>query len=66
MGIVVVRIQGSFGFKEDRLFSAEQGGHATAISRAIKLLSDRLPEAIALDHKLHSEGVTPKLSWGKE
>jgi hypothetical protein len=66
MGRVALRIYGSFGFSEDRLFSAEDDGHATAITKAIKVLIDRLPEAINLDYKLQAQGITPKSPWGKE
>ena len=65
MGIVAVRIYGSFGYTVDQVFSAEEGGHANAISRAMRELSDRLPHAIALDHKLQGKGIAPKSPWGE-
>ena len=39
--------------------SAERGGHAYAISRAIKYLTEQMGKAIQLDHKLHDDGTRP-------
>jgi hypothetical protein len=59
MGMVRVTIAGSFKEKNgEKTFS---DGHADAVARAIEYLSSEvLPFATALDHKLHSEGVTPE------
>ena len=58
MGSIKITTAGSFGEGVIQ-FSAESGGHAKALSDAIKYLNDRLPEGIRLDHKLHDEGDRP-------
>lgn len=65
MGMISIQMRGSFpGDAFD--VSAEEGGHANAIQRAIGWLNDRLPEAIALDHQLHDSGdVPPRAPFGK-
>lgn len=59
MGIITITTAGSFT-RETREFSAMDGGHADAVSRAIEYLSAVvLPEAIRNDHKLHDENERP-------
>lgn len=43
MGIVRIQIAGSFGKSDTREFSAMEGGHAMALSRAIAFLSFEMP-----------------------
>ena len=46
-------------------FSAEDGGHADAIGRAIAFLSaTALPAAIELDHELSASGHKPTRPFG--
>lgn len=66
MGTINIRISGSFlepAAGTDRTrgidISAERGGHAYAISRAIKYLNDQMGKAIQIDHKLHDAGTRP-------
>jgi hypothetical protein len=61
MGQVTVKFSGSFGDHEAS-YSAEEGGHAYAISRALGFLMVRLSSGIRLDHKLHREGIKPESS----
>jgi hypothetical protein len=66
MGMLEVTFTGSFMDAPDRQeFSAEEGGHAMAISRAMAYLSEQLPIAIALDHRLHSQEEYPRSGFGK-
>lgn len=62
MGVIRIQTVGSFGLDGFEA-SAEEGGHANAIQRAIKFLVDRLPEAIEKDHKLHAKGEVPPRAW---
>ncbi len=62
MGSIKISIGGSFvdAIEPDTFTcSAEEGGHANAISRALAFLNERLPCAIKADHRLHSEGEMP-------
>jgi len=59
MGTVRVVIDGSFDRRVDETFSATEGGHALALIRAIKALTDEMPAAIQKDHKLHANNDTP-------
>ncbi len=58
MGTISIQTRGSFPFDAVEL-SAEVGGHAMAIQRAITWLNMRLPAAIVKDHQLHEAGDTP-------
>jgi len=60
--MITVTIQGSFGKHSTKTFSAMEGGHAMAISRAMAHLVDEMPHAIRLDHKLAAEGEKPPTS----
>lgn len=59
MGQVTVVLEGSFGKFQRNVESAEEGGHAAAIGRSVQFLTEQLPEAIRLDHKLHRDGQRP-------
>lgn len=59
MGQVRVVIAGSFGGYHDNTFSAEDGGHALALTRAMRELVSMMPHAIRLDHELHASGDHP-------
>lgn len=59
MGMVRVQIRGSFGNRPDAEYSAMEGGHAMAITRAISYLTSELPAAIKLDHQLAATGDKP-------
>lgn len=66
MGQITIQIRGSFSRKCDTVISAEVGGHAMAITRAIGFLLAELPIAIRKDHELHDEGTKPPQSdFGK-
>ena len=65
MGVLRIELSGSFD-KAERTFSAEDGGHADAISQAIEwLAATALPRAIEQDHALASDGVKPKKPFGR-
>ena len=59
MGQITVQTEGSFPNTTTHLESATEGGHAAAIGRTIAYLTEMLPDAIALDHKLQEEGQKP-------
>ena len=61
MGQVTIKFSGSFGDSEAS-YSAEEGGHAYAISRAFYFVMQKLASAIKLDHELHAKGEHPTLS----
>ena len=62
MGMVSIEIKGSFGNKPPQQFSAMEGGHAFAITRAIQYLVSQLQAAIMLDHQLERDGEKPPKS----
>lgn len=65
MGMLRIEAAGSFP-RQDRTFSAMDKGHAHAVAEAIKFLSTEvLPEAIERDHRLQSEGSTPRLGFDR-
>lgn len=65
MGVLRVDLSGSFPTRS-KTFGAMAHGHAAAVAEAIAwLATDILPDAIAQDHKLHSEGATPNKGFGK-
>jgi len=64
MGQITIKIEGSFGKPEEKQFSAEQGGHAYALTRAIGFLFARMSPAIRQDHKNHEEGKHPTTEFG--
>ena len=61
MGQVTVKFSGSFGDSEAS-YSAEEGGHAYAISRAFYFLLAGMAKAIKLDHYLQSQNEQPSVS----
>ena len=67
MGELVIRTAGSFPYRVEFKTTARYGGHAAAIGRGINELTSMLPEAIALDHKLHNQKSLPDLAeWGQK
>lgn len=65
MGVLRIEAMGSF---DNALvsFSAEDGGHADAISQAIEWLAGTaLPSAIEKDHALAGDGQKPKKPFGR-
>lgn len=66
MGFIKITMQGSFGVIREE-FSSIDNGHADAVAQAIAFLSRKLlPEATALDHRLHNDGDEPKLGWVRQ
>jgi hypothetical protein len=61
MGKISIQTAGSFP-TDSVSISAEEGGHAFAIQRAIEWLNRRLPDAIRSDHRLHEGGNHPPIS----
>jgi len=59
MGLISIKTAGSFGLSE-RVFSAQQHGHAHAVNEAQKYLCDIMKGSIAQDHDCHDEGVKPE------
>lgn len=60
MGDIRILIGGSFESEQpETYFTAEAGGHANALQRAIEHLVDLLPAAIEKDHRLHEKGELP-------
>ena len=67
MGTIQISIGGSFSPISAKNFSAEQNGHADAVSRAIEWLSGTvLPQAIRWDHEIHAEGDSPRGPFGRD
>lgn len=64
MGMIRVKIQGSFPATSSMEWSAEHGGHAQCLQKAIKHLVDQLPGAIQADHHLERQGVHPEVDFG--
>jgi len=59
MGMVTINMQGSFTRTGCTQFSAQDGGHAQCIQKAITHLASQLPAAIERDHELHDKGTRP-------
>lgn len=66
MGKITVKIEGSFGKADEKVFEAEHGGHAYALTRAIGMLFARMSPAIRIDHANHAEGVYPETPFGRK
>jgi len=64
MGKITIKIEGSFGKNDEKVFSAEEGGHAYALTRAIGMLFARMSPAIRNDHANHEQGKHPKFEFG--
>lgn len=62
MGQVRIEIAGSFKDAGTVVFSAEEGGHAFALQRALWFLVGKLPSAIRQDHESHTVGSFPPAS----
>ena len=58
MGLISIVTKGSFGTNE-RVFSAQQHGHAHAVNEAQNYLSNLMVKAINKDHQLHDQKCTP-------
>jgi hypothetical protein len=66
MGQITIKKTGSFP-DDARVFSAIQHGHADAVAQAIEYLASVvLPEATALDHRLHNEAAKPAEGWQRK
>ena len=59
MGVITVITKGSFPKRAQHNETALEGGHAAAIGRTIEYLTEMLPRAIELDHRLHDGGECP-------
>ncbi len=60
--MISVKIEGSFGNLGTAEFSALEGGHAYALTRAISHLMLQMGPAIRKDHELHDRGDKPPAS----
>lgn len=61
MGQITIKFEGSFGNSETS-FSAQEGGHAYALSRAFYFLMQKMAGSIKRDHDLHAQDTHPALS----
>lgn len=60
MGTITVILDGSFGRRRERQFSAMQHGHAAAVGEALRYLAEtELPEAIRNDHRAARDRSEP-------
>jgi hypothetical protein len=65
MGMVSIKTSGSLP-NLSLTITAQEGGHAFALQRAIDALLNMMPDAIILDHRLQDEGERPPISdFGK-
>ena len=66
MGNIVIRIEGSFtNAPQSRAFSAAIGGHAQAVTSAIRWLAGRvMQQAIQNDHDCQRDGHYPTVGFG--
>jgi len=58
MGLISIVTKGSFGTNE-RVFSAQQHGHAYAVNEAQDYLSNLMVKSINKDHDLHDQNCKP-------
>ena len=66
MGMITVKVEGSFRDPGERVFSAMHHGHADAVAQAIEYLSSEvLPKAIDQDHVLQEDGHSPEGGFGR-
>ena len=66
MGQITIKTTGSFGDSEAN-YSAQEGGHAYALSRALFFILQKVAKAISLDHALHTGDEHPEISdFGKK
>ncbi len=59
MGRITIKIEGSFERQAEFEVSATEGGHATAIHRAVRFLTGHMMGAIRRDHQEHEKGNHP-------
>lgn len=64
MGQIRITTVGSFG-KSEKVFSAEQHGHAHAVNEALNYLNIIMHASINSDHALLSGGQSPKKGFIK-
>ena len=65
MGVINIKVEGSFRKPTMREFSAMHGGHAKAVADAMEYLSgELLPDAIKQDHELHEKEAYPEGGFG--
>lgn len=66
MGQIWIRVEGSFRPNHNKVFGAQDHGHADAVAKTIEWLStELLPEATALDHELHDRGDSPSSGFDR-
>lgn len=65
MGVVRIVLEGSFPNRGIEIPAARHG-HAHALNEGIRWLTDRMTEAINLDHELHEQGAKPDDGFIKE
>jgi len=67
MGVIIIKVQGSFMDTYTASFTAMHGGHAQAVAEAIEFLSGKLlSNAIKQDHMLHEQGDKPIIGFGEK
>ena len=67
MGSIRIVMGGSFGYPNERTFTANEEGHAKAVADAIKWLAeDILPKAITNDHECQRDDQYPTNKFGLE
>ena len=64
MGKITIKIEGSFGKPDEKIFDASLGGHAYALTRAIGFLFARMSPSIRIDHENHEQGRHPNTNFG--
>lgn len=65
MGMITVILEGSFGGRRSKQFTAVKVGHAQAIADAIKYLVEvEMPKAIKNDHECQRDGIEPSDGFG--
>lgn len=66
MGQIRIIFAGSFK-PDNKVFSAMRNGHADAVAQAIEwLAAKKLPQATALDHRLHKQGDEPEHGFDRD
>ena len=65
MGMITIELSGSFKPYQVQRFSAQERGHAAAVSAAIEFLAGNvLPTAIKNDSECQKDGVFPTKGFG--
>lgn len=63
MGMIRLETWGSFP-ETSKTLGPANNGHADLVAEMIEYLAEKvLPDAIALDHKLHEQGNHPPEGW---